>query len=53
MELSSLMLGEVETQGSTQYVGKFLPQCKPSANRRDATSEKMEKLQLKNLYESK
>ena len=33
------MLGEVETQGSTQLVGKPLPQYKPSASRRDATSE--------------
>ena len=37
------MPGEVETRGGTQYVGKPLPQCKPSAGRRDATSEEMEK----------
>ena len=52
MELSSLALGEVETRGSTQYVGKPLPQCKPSASRRDATSEEMEKLRPKKLHES-
>ena len=38
------MPGEVETRGSTQYVGKPLPQCKLSASKQDATSEKMEKL---------
>ena len=49
MDLSCLALGEVETRGSTQYVGKPLPQCKPSRSRRDATSEEMEKLQPKKL----
>ena len=49
MELSSLAPGEVETRGSTQYVGKHLPQCKPSASRCDATSEEMEKLLPKNF----
>ena len=44
MDLSFLMPGEVETRGSTQYVGKPLPQCKPSTNRHDATSEEIEKL---------
>ena len=52
MDLSCLVLGEVETQGSTQYVGKPLPQCKPSTSWRDATSEKMEKLRPKKLHES-
>ena len=41
------MPGEIETRGSTQYVGKSLPQYKPSASRCDATSEKLEKLQPK------
>ena len=44
MDLSSLALDEVETRVSTQYVGKPLPQCKPSASRCDATSGEMEKL---------
>ena len=44
MELSFLVPGEVETQGSTQYVGKPLPQCKPPASRHYATSEEIEKL---------
>ena len=44
MDLSFLVPGEVETRGSTQYVGKPLPQCKPSTSRRDATSEKIEKI---------
>ena len=44
VELSCLMLGEVEIRGSTQLDGKPLPQCKPSASRCDATSE--EKLKL-------
>ena len=52
MESTSLVPGEVETQGSTQYVGKPLPQCKPSASRRDATSEEMEKLRPKKMNES-
>ena len=46
MDLSFLMLGEVETRGSTQYVGEHLPQCKPSISRHDATSEEMEKFAL-------
>ena len=52
MDSSCLAAGEVETRGSTQYVGKPLLQCKPSINKRDATSEEMEKLQPKNLFES-
>ena len=44
MDLSFLVLGEVETRGSAQYVGKPLGQCKPSASRHDATSEEMEKI---------
>ena len=40
MDLSFLVPGEVETQGSTLYVGKPLPQCKPSASKHDALSEK-------------
>ena len=39
MKSSFLTPGEVETRGSTQYVGKPLPQCTPSASRFDATSE--------------
>ena len=46
------MPGEVETRGSTQFVGKYLPQCKPSASRRDATSEEKEKLRPETMYES-
>ena len=42
------MLGEVETRGSTQYVGKPLLQYKPSVSRRDATYEKMENCNPKN-----
>ena len=52
MYLSFLVTGEVETQGSTRYVGKPLPQYNPSANRRDATSEEMEKMQPKNFHKS-
>ena len=52
MDLSFLVPGEVETRGSTQYVGKPLPQCKPSASRRNATSEEKGKLRPKNLNES-
>ena len=52
MELSSLAPGEVETRDCTQYVGKPLHQCKPSASRHDATSEEMKKLRPKKLYES-
>ena len=51
MDLSSLVPGEVETRGSTQYVGKPLPQCKPSASRRGATSKDFEKLRPKILCE--
>ena len=39
-----LIPGKVETRGSTQLVGKPLPQRKPSASRHDATSEKKLKL---------
>ena len=46
------MPGEVETRGSTQFVGKPLPQCKPSTSRHDATSEEKEKLRPKTLFES-
>ena len=44
MELSFLVPVEVETQGSTQNVGKSLLQCKPSTSRHDATSEKNGKI---------
>ena len=49
MESSFLVLSEVETRGSTQFVGKPLPQCKPSTSRRDATSEEKEKLRPRTL----
>ena len=52
MDLSFLAPGKVETRGSTQCVGKPLPQCKPSASRRDATSEEKEKLRPKNFNEN-
>ena len=39
MDSSSLVPGEVESRGSTQYVGRALLQCKPYASRHDATSE--------------
>ena len=52
MDSSFLVPGEVETRGSTQYVRKLLPQCKPSTSRCDAASEEMEKLQPTNLHES-
>ena len=52
MDLSCLVPGEVETRGSTHYVGKPLPQCKPSTSRHDATSEGKEKLRPETLYES-
>ena len=39
MDLSFLVLGEVETRGSTHLNGKPLPQCKPCTSRYDATSE--------------
>ena len=39
MDLSFLVLCEVETGGSTHLDEKPLPQCKPSASRHDATSE--------------
>ena len=49
MDLSFLVPGEVETRGSTQLVGKPLPQCKPSASRRDATSEEKLKIATQNF----
>ena len=52
MDSSFLVLGEVETRGSTQLVGKPLPHCKPSTSRHDATSEEMEKLRPETLCES-
>ena len=52
MDLSFLAPGEVETRGSTHLDGKPLPQCKPSASRRDATSEEKKKLRPKTLCES-
>ena len=52
MDLSFLLLGEVEARGSTQYVVKPLSQCKPSASKRDATSEEMENLRPKNFHVS-
>ena len=52
MELSFLTLGEVETRGNTHLDGKPLPQCKPSASRRDATSEEKKKLRPETLCES-
>ena len=51
MDLSFIVLGEVETLGSTQVEGKPLLQCKPSASWRAATSEEKLKLQPKTLYE--
>ena len=51
MDSSFLMLGEVETRGSTQLEGKPLPQYKPSTNRHDATSEEEKKLRSKTLHE--
>ena len=53
MNSSFLMPGEAETQGSTQSVGKPLPQYKPSANRHDATSEEKEKLRPKTMRDNK
>ena len=52
MDLSFLALGEVETRGSTHLDGKSLPQCKPSTNKRDATSEGKKKLRTETLCES-
>ena len=52
MNLSFLALGEAETRGSTFLDGKPLPQCKPSASRRDATSEEKKKLRPKTFCES-
>ena len=52
MELSFLAPGEVETRNSTQYVGKRVPQCKPSTSRCDATSEEMEKLRPTIFHET-
>ena len=43
MDYSFLAPGEVETRGSSQFVGKPLPQCKPSGSRRDATCKEKEK----------
>ena len=51
MDLSCLVLGEVETRGSTQVDGKPLPRCKPSASRRDATAKEKLKLRPKSLCE--
>ena len=52
MELSFIAPGEVETRGSTQSVGKPLPQCNPSTSRSDATSEEKGKLRPKTLCEN-
>ena len=52
MDLSFLALGEAETRGSTHLNGKHLPRCKPSASRRDATSEEKKKLRPETLCES-
>ena len=52
MDLSFLSLGVVETRGSTHLDGKPLPQCKPSASRRDATFEKKKKLSPETPCES-
>ena len=52
MDSSFLLLGEVETRGSTHLDGKPLPQCKPSASRHDATSEEKKKLRPRTLCES-
>ena len=46
--MSFLVLGEVETRGSTQVDGKLLPQYKPSASKRGATAK--EKLELRSKY---
>ena len=53
MDSCFLAPGEVETRGSALYVGKPLPQCKPSASRCDATSEEMEKLSPKFFHKIK
>ena len=47
-----LLLGEVETRGSTHLDGKPLLQCKPSTSNCDATSEEKEKLRSKTLCKS-
>ena len=52
MDLTFLVLGEVEIQESTHLDGRPLPECKPSATRRNATSEEKKKLRPKNLCES-
>ena len=52
MNSSFLAPGEVETRGNTQLDGKPLPQCKPPASRRDATSNEKLKLRPKTLCES-
>ena len=51
VDLSFLVLAEVEIQESTQLEGKPLPQCKPSASKRDATSEEEKKIRPKPLHE--
>ena len=50
--MSFLALGAVESRGSSHLDGKPLPKCKPSASRRDATSEEKKKLIPKTLCES-
>ena len=52
VDSSFLAPGEVETRGSTHLDGKPLPQCKPSASRRDATPEEKEKLRPETLCAS-
>ena len=49
VDLSFLMPGEVETQGSIHLDGKPLPQCKPSTSRQDATSKEKEKTETRNF----
>ena len=48
MDLSFLVPGEVETRGSTQLVGKPLPQYKPSTSRLDAIFEEKVKIMTQN-----
>ena len=52
VDLSFLVPGEVETRESTHMDGKPLPQYKPSASKRDATSEEKDKLKPKILCKS-
>ena len=52
MKSSFLALGEAKTRESTHLDGKPLSQWKPSASRRDATSEEKEKLRPETLCES-